>query len=156
MPLASSPSEWTVGGWVRVGSLSQNSAGIIEVGRDGGGWMLNIGNGAGGVGGKLSVLLGGVAWLDSGYAFPDTTSNRFVVARRSAGVIQCSVDGVVLPAMFTNVPAAPTAEVTLGAQETAAGAYQRHFSGTIDEPAIWDRALTADEVAMLYRVGMGR
>ncbi|MFH1726575.1 MAG: thrombospondin type 3 repeat-containing protein, partial [Elusimicrobiota bacterium] len=56
---------------------------------------------------------------------------------------------------FTGDPSTMNAYVLLGADSYAASAYpQRHLDGAIDEVAIYDRALTAEEIQRHYRNGL--
>jgi hypothetical protein len=53
-------------------------------------------------------------------------------------------------------PIAAPAPVPMGLFGIAAGYGDNYrFNGTIDEPAIWNRALSAAEIAELYRIGSG-
>ena len=51
----------------------------------------------------------------------------------------------------TTVLSSPTSDVAIGGWS----AFAAYFNGGIDEPAIWSRALTADERSELYNAGAG-
>lgn len=87
-------------------------------------------------------------------AAADPTGTHFVVGLRSGSNVRIYVDGVLGGSVGVGAPEG-TSDATMAIGRLA-GETAYDWNGTIDEPAIWDRALTADEIAWLYRMGMGR
>ena len=88
-------------------------------------------------------MVGGVNWVDSGYSFPATNEWHHVTMIRSNGVIQFYADGVRTLNTSTKVPSTPTA-FSIG---SVTG--QRFFRGSIDEVRIYNRVLSANDVALI-------
>ena len=140
---------WSMAAWVRPSILPQ-AGGSLAFGGAFGGAGFGIGNGAGGSGTHLEFLTSSVVWIDGVYVFSDTTSAHFVVLLRDGSTLRAYVDALQV-ATSASVPNVGNGSVDVG----LFGGSQM-FSGTIDEPAIWNRALTAAEIAEMYRIGMGR
>lgn len=138
---------WSITAWLCPSSLSQ--AGIaVELGSSAGfaenGFMLQVGNYPGFPGNKLGGLLGGVAWVDSGYAFDSSTQWHQVVMLREAGVLKFYVDGLQTPGTSTAEPTTPTSF------RIGSGAGNGYFQGAVDEVRVYNRALSAQEVQQLF------
>ena len=99
---------------------------------------------------RVDVLGNSDTW--SGYAL--TPGTHFVVATYDGSAIRGYVDGAVpagsIPVPSTRVVAPSSAPLVIGGVVGVA----RCFNGTIDEPAIWDRALSAQEIAEMYAAGI--
>jgi hypothetical protein len=95
-------------------------------------------------GDRLFGVLGGVAWIDSGYTFPAANAWYQVVRLRRNGDTKFYVNGVPTANSDPRTPHVPTA-FTLG---SATGI--RHFNGSINEVRIYKRALSDVEVRQLY------
>ncbi len=78
----------------------------------------------------------------------------FMVATRRSGTPYIYVNGAVVADTrgWGSDPLTPTTRTIIGAGDTS-GVYGALT--TIDEPAIWNRALTPAEIAELYRIGSG-
>jgi concanavalin A-like lectin/glucanase superfamily protein len=104
-------------------------------GDDAGGYGFGQGDGTGGPGNKLVGLFGTVAWIDSGYTFPEFGGRTYDVAMvRSGGTTSFYVDGVVQSGTSAATPNTPTAgKASIGSQETST----RTWKGLINETAIY-------------------
>ncbi|MBU2346585.1 MAG: LamG domain-containing protein [Gammaproteobacteria bacterium] len=94
--------------------------------------------------GTAWVMLGDVGTLPTG-------ARAFVVFSFDGTLTKCHVNA-------TGIYSAAGGQTLLAGTATW-GAYEgavSSFLGLLDDPAIWDRALTPDEIATLYRIGMGR
>lgn len=139
--------DWTFGAWMRPNVL--NSLGMaFLVGSPSVGVEFGIGNGAGGAGAKLQIGIVNKAWVNGLYTFPDTATWHLVLLTRDTATIRAYVDGAEV-ATSAVVPYAATGAVSVGSH--AGIAYP--FLGGIDEPAIWNRALTPAEIVRLYELG---
>ncbi|MDB6057225.1 MAG: hypothetical protein JWO95_1069 [Verrucomicrobiales bacterium] len=140
---------WTMCGWISPSSLSQSGM-AIAVGHDDGitgdGYQLGISDGTSLPGGKLYGIFGGVATLDSGYVFSSANQWHHAVMLRDKGVTKFYLDGTQVGPTSTVVPLTPTA-FSIGS-----GAGIRFFQGGIDDVRVYNRALTSNEVAILYGV----
>jgi len=86
-------------------------------------------------------------------AGPILNGTHHLVGTYDGATMRLYVDGASVGTPAASSRVLPAVVVTrAGLNEGATGS----LSGTIDELAIWNRALTAAEVAALYRVGMGR
>lgn len=144
---------WTLMAWMNLGSLHQFGMAVSN-GFDNGGSGDGYAFGVGSVGavdwlsGDLQGLLGGVAWLNTGYTFSATNQWYHVVMLNDAGTTKFYVNGVQTPNTSTsgiNVPSA----FTIGAQPLAG----RFFNGLVDEVAIFGRALNSAEIAQIVAAG---
>jgi hypothetical protein len=96
-----------------------------------------------------------------GSDFPgvNSTSNvldddwHFVAAAVGGGMMKLYVDGVLEDSdAYSGTPAGNTRPVNIGAA-WGGGTFQRFFRGLIDEVEIYDRVLSADEIADLFNAG---
>jgi hypothetical protein len=99
--------------------------------------------------GQLFGIFGGIAWIDSGFAFPSTNQWYQAVMLRRSGVTSFYVNGVSTPDSTTTSPSTPTS-FRIGSQNGV-----RFFNGAIDDVRIYNRALPTNEVAELYSVESG-
>ena len=84
--------------------------------------------------------------------FTDTTSRHFIVITKDGPSRFAYLDGVDVTANGADQTMDASTTFALGKEN---GYSSDFFPGTFDEPAIWDRALTADEIAMLNAIGRG-
>lgn len=146
---------FTMSAWVKVGSLNQNSVMFVNNGWDnritnGFGYGMGIGNGAGGSGGKLTGVLSGIVWIDSGYSFPDTTSWHHVIMTRDTTTTSFYVDGVPQSGSSALVPQTPATVTSLAAQYDNVSAYGGFFLGELEDVRIYNRTLTQAEITSLF------
>lgn len=95
-------------------------------------------------GNKLFGVLGGVEWVDSGYAFGSSNVWYHIVMLRRDGNTKFFVNGTQTANTSSKTPIAPTA-FTVG---SASGI--RFFNGMISDIRIYNRALSDSEVDQLY------
>lgn len=130
--------------WVKLAALTSQQTMFLFVGNDAGGYGVGISDGGGGSGLKLVTLLGGIAWLDSGYTFADTNFHH-VVATRESGTWKWYVDGVQTANTSVTAPLSPNNQATI-----ASGGGLRYFDGTIDEAAVYNAPLTSSQALAHY------
>ena len=138
---------WSMEAWINPANLNQLGLAVSNAydnGVTGNGYTFGVGNGAGGAGNKLQGLLSGVAWLDSGYTFPNANQWYHVVMLRTSGVTKFYVNGIQTPNTFATTPTTPT-QFRVGSQTGI-----RFFNGTIDEVKIYNKALSASEISAHY------
>jgi hypothetical protein len=75
---------------------------------------------------------------------------QHVVGVQRAGVTFLYKNGVEYNIATNKTPIAPASRVGIGALNNSLGNY---FSGNVDEVRLYNRALTADEIKQLYRMG---
>ncbi len=89
--------------------------------------------------------------MQSGVISDLVDKKRFIVVTRSGSSLEMFVDGVSVDT--GTMPAiTPTEPLVIGADSNLDSI--RFFHGYIDEVAIFDRALTAPEIAEAYEVGL--
>lgn len=140
---------WTLAAWVKPtapGSIRT----IIEngyTGNSGYSLLLDASN-------KLWGLRNGASYELVPHTGPalSTTVPSFAVLLRRAGTSYIYLNGVLSVTGGTNTPTTPAGATEIGVSLSTSFA----FDGTLDEPAIWGRALTPAEIRYLYDVGMGR
>ena len=141
---------WTITAWIKPASLNQLGIAVALGYNDtvnGDGHSLGLSSGTGAVtGNQLFGLFGGVAWVNSGFAFASTNQWYQVVMLRSSGVTTFHVNGDVTPNSTATSPSAPTS-FRIGSEN---GLW--YFNGAIDDVRIYNRALSSNEVAQLYAI----
>ncbi len=105
------------------------------------GFGILIGNGSCGMGGRISILLGGILCnaLSASYVPPANTWVH-LVATRDAGTWKLYVNGALAITGVTQTPNIPTGWTYIGTT----------FPGSIDEVRFYNRALSASEIASQY------
>jgi hypothetical protein len=78
------------------------------------------------------------------------------VVDRSAGYAYLYRDGVLRGSTAVTANLSTTAPLGIGSWTNAPADYNEEFNGSIDEVAIWSRALSAAEILQLYRRGTNR
>lgn len=147
---------WTMEAWINPANLPQ--LGMVmsngfDNGTSGDGYAFGIANGCTspapcGTGNRLQGLLSGVAFMDGGFTFPSTNQWYHVVMLRESGTVKFFVNGVQTPGTSTITPAVPT-QFRIGSQNGI-----RFFSGLIDEPAVYNRALSPSEIQSIVDAGV--
>jgi hypothetical protein len=154
--LLTATDNWTMDAWINPATVPQVGT-VMTNGYDDGiaradGYALGIGDGGGNSGNKLVGLFGGVAFIDSGYTFPavDPANPHWyhVAMVRSSGTTSFYVNGVQTPITFNGSPRVPT-EFRIGAEHGT-----RFFNGLVDEVQLFNRALSASEIAAIYQTGV--
>ena len=142
---------WSMEAWINPANLNQLGIAVsngYDNGATGDGYSFGVGNGAAAAGNKLTGLFSGVAWLDSGYTFPNANQWYHVVMLRASGVTKFYVSGIQTPNTFTTAPKTST-QFRIGSQTSI-----RYFKGLIDEVRIYNRALSAAEIQKHYAEGL--
>jgi hypothetical protein len=136
---------WTLEAWVNPANLSQPGFFMTNGFDDG-----NTGNGYafGMSGGKLIGVMGGVTIIDSGYAFPAANQWYHVTMLRDNGTTKFYVNGVQTPNTSSTAPTTPS-EFRIGSEHGI-----RFFQGRIDEPTIYTRPLSGNEIQSIFNVGV--
>jgi hypothetical protein len=157
MPSGNNPSlnvtgSFTLGFWIK--TTQGTDAGCIGFGDNlnssNGGILAALGNGIEGTNGKLTVMVGNQWYAGNGLL--NTNSWRFVCIRYNNGELKFIVDDVV-DSTFSNVapPTSFSGLRALGARNDGSFGY---FDGQIDDIAIWNRALSQQEITQLYNQGI--
>lgn len=143
---------FSVEAWVR-GGPQTNDAGIITKGTGAGGEQFNLDTGAPGRGFRFFVRdLANAVHLCNSTNAPDNQWHHVVgVCDLPNGYVALYVDGVLAStnAITGGIRSTP-APVTIGGRQSGTGAYDLNFVGTVDEVAIYGRALTAEQIALHY------
>ncbi|MEI6462258.1 MAG: DUF2341 domain-containing protein [bacterium] len=135
---------YSMSAWIYTATLPQTSPMIIYNGNDSGGYGFGIGNGGGGSGSNLVGLLGAIVWIDSGYTLSSSTW-YYVAMVREAGITKFYVNGTQTSGTSASTPYAPNNAFEVGHEPSYAG---RYFNGTIDEPKVYDYALTQAQISV--------
>jgi len=144
---------WTLAVWIKPAVTVQHAMVVclgFDDGNKGDGIELGLSDWPYYPGDHLYGLLGGVKWVDSGYAFPMADMWYHVVMLRRDGVLRFYVNGVQTPNTETLNPLKPTA-FTIGS-----GTGARFFNGVINDVRIYKRALSDAEVQQLYNYEKAR
>jgi len=147
---------WTLSAWINPATLPQASI-AVQNGTDNGGasgnngYGFGIADGSGASGSKLQGLLSGVAWVDSGYTFPSTSTWYHIVMVRTSGTINFYVNGTVTSGSNNTAPATPTTLSQVGSQVGI-----RFFNGAVDEVIMENVAWTPQQVQKYYTYTKGR
>jgi hypothetical protein len=146
---------FTVEAWVK-GPPQTNDAGIVTKGTGGGGEQFNIDCGAAGHGFRFFVRdTAGVVYLCASTVTPDNNWHHVVgVCDIPGGSVSLYVDGTLASSVpMTTALLASSRPVSIGGRQSGGGAYDLGFIGTVDEVAIYDRALGADVIQTHYAIG---
>jgi parallel beta-helix repeat protein len=148
--VASTARNFTVGAWVYANTVNASGENhIVYSGRSGGGeYYLANRNGNF----EFAVYLSGSGWLRIGVT-ADIGVWRYVTGVRRGTAIEIWVDG-----MLRNSMTIPDSDLVTGAAvHSSIGSYNRgqygFWDGLIDEASIFNRALSADEIASIYNAG---
>jgi hypothetical protein len=138
----------TITGWVYWRGTSANTILFYNGNTGSSGWGVLVNNGSCAAGNKITVLNGGVSCdrVSSTTILP-TNSWTHIVLTRDSTTWRLYVDGV-QKHTGTGNPNTPTAASNIGASHSGSSV----FNGLIDEVRIYNRALSAAEVARLYRL----
>jgi DNA-directed RNA polymerase subunit RPC12/RpoP len=135
--------------WINPASIDQDSMAVCmgyDDGRIGNGFEFGI-SGGDRHGSQLYGILGGVVWIDSGYAFPQPNAWYYIVMLRTGGVTKFYVNGIQTANTESRTPSVPKA-FTIG---SATGI--RFFNGMIDDVRIYNRAISGYEIREDYEAG---
>lgn len=162
-PTGATATNVTIEAWVDIPSLPTRGA-VVKVGisdEDEG-----VGNGNGyavGFGDRFEVatnqvtgLFEGRRWIHNGGAVPSAGVHHLAMSIDGAGTARIYLDGALLGAYSGSVPYAPGAGVHVGgywAGTNSSAPISRHFTGGIDEVAIYDKVLSASRILAHYRAG---
>lgn len=138
---------FTIEAWVK-GPLQSGDVGIITKGTGAGGEQFNLDTGNGGAFRFFVREAGGGAKLASSNVKPDGAWHHLVaVVDASSSAINFYVDGtdVADASLGTGILASSHA-ISIGARQSGSGAYDLQFNGVIDEVAIYNTALTWNQV----------
>ena len=137
--------------WVNWDGLTGSEMGVFAK-RDGWGeglvhWYLegNPDNGSHNFGG-----FGSYPWF--GDNIPPIGEWRHIVVTFDGTTAEMYIDGASVGAQGFAFTGAPDAMIVIGCVDGDGG---NPYNGAIDEPALWDRVLTVDEVAQIYNEGAG-
>jgi hypothetical protein len=156
-PPTTATDNWTMEAWINPGNLSQ--LGMVmsngfDDGTSGNGYAFGIANGCNGnssscvPGNRLQGLFSGVAFFDGGFTFPSANQWYHVAMVRDSGTVKFYVNGVQTTGTSTAIPNTPT-EFRIGSQHGI-----RFFNGRVDEPSIYNRVLTGNEIQSIFDAGI--
>ena len=81
--------------------------------------------------------------------------NHFVAGTKNGADLHLYIDGVDVTGVVTNATCGnPIFDLTIGS-DIPVGTPNNFYTGILDEPAIWNRALSPAEIAMLNAIGRG-
>jgi Concanavalin A-like lectin/glucanases superfamily len=146
-------------GWVYLSSASMS--GIIfsdasnnNVGSPGSGVAVAVGSVSGtpGNGNYLNVLIGAVAWQQTGSTIG--TGWHFIAVTRDGTTMRAYIDGVQTGTLTnsTAVPLTPTGGVWMGQSSTGSNLFS-YFGGRLSQWAMYNTALTGAQITTLYGGG---
>ncbi|HYE04334.1 MAG TPA: LamG domain-containing protein [Planctomycetota bacterium] len=151
-PIRRRINSWTISAWIHPQALPQAEGVILNIGDENTGVALVVGGPGGGS--NLHCLKNMVAWEDSTYVFPATNAwYHVVLVSEPDSDSLIYVDGVLIRAVNFGNPILPLDRVQIGYQDRGGGVGWRWFDGRVDDARIYDRAITADEVATLAAGG---
>ncbi|MEO7298419.1 MAG: LamG domain-containing protein [Verrucomicrobiota bacterium] len=132
---------WTLAAWVKPENFSGEAV-VVQVGFD----NANTGNGYG-IGFLNSTphsFFSGVGFYSSGQSLSNLNQWYHLAMVRDSSTTRFFINGIQTANIFSTTPNAPT-DFTIGSQNGV-----RYFDGSIDEVRIYNRALSASEVAQLH------
>jgi len=104
---------------------------------------------------KLSFWIGdGTDFVDAISGVLSATTWYHVVGTNDGTNSKIYINGALAGTAAQGNPAGPTGDLKIGLCSTQSQSY-RYWDGLIDEVAIWNDALTADEITALYNSGNG-
>jgi len=152
--------DFSVSLWVNIPDASEygcffhNGDPVVAGGDDG--WSFGVGNttfdNSGSQGNNLLILANGVAWKTAIGAIG--TGWHHIIVMRDSGTWKGYID-TVLGTTSIGAPSTPTVATMIGANNTD-GASSAYWNDKIDEVAIWDKVLSAQEITDLYNSGSGQ
>lgn len=144
---------WSISAWIKASSLSNGGNIAVYNGDDNGGFGFGINAGSGGSGNKLVGLFGSIAWLNTGFVWPDTTTYHHVVMTRDSSTTTLYFDAV-SKGTFANTPNGPAAKVSIGMEYNTSDVASNFFAGAVDEASFFPTtALSSSQVTILYNSG---
>ena len=139
----------TISLWIKPAATSQHSTPVClgyDDGNTGDGFALGMSADCYYPGNHFFTVFGGVAWLDTGYAFAQANAWYQLVMVRSSGTTRYYVNAIQTPNTSHDNPTTPTA-FTIGSSTGV-----RFFHGAIADVRIYARALATSEVKELYNL----
>lgn len=147
--------------WARPTSLNQRSQ-IVHNGREtgatGDGFAFGLGDGSSNIGSKLTTLLSGRAFLDTGYTFPRANVwYNIVMAIRSDKTIRWYVNGIQTPNTYTagGEPGTPTTRFTVGRVDPISSE-PLNFSGDVAIVQFYNIELSQEQILQNYQAQKSR
>lgn len=105
--------------------------------------------------GRLRYLFAGGKWVESDSTYLDGTPHHLVVTH-SGTTPKIYVDGQdVTTGTDTGAPSNTLGINMIGANKTANAAADTYFTGSVSDIYVWSKALTAAQVAEIYRLSSG-
>jgi hypothetical protein len=141
--------EITLSVWVNANEWEAYDT-LLQKGGSGGGEAYLIRH----TGGRVSVLYGfnDTTIVESGYIWSSTNSWHHLASTFNGTAALLYIDGVMVedfsPASPKTLDSRPSDPLYIGFRQN--GGANDYFNGTLDSVAIYDRALTADEIAALF------
>lgn len=140
--VSTATNNFTIMAWINPFELPQAGM-VVYNGESTQAIAFGIFGGAGIAGSNLFALYESVAWIDSGYTFPDAGKGYHITLQRDAGTTKFYVNGVRTLNTSSSTPLAPSAGFYIGARKAEAN---RFFNGLIDEVKYFNRVLTPSEI----------
>ncbi len=141
---------FTIEAWIKRGSATICSLDQVQ---GPGGVMLSYGFGGYGFGvfdsGELFLTEIGLTYVGSPLFVTDTNYHHVAVSK-SSGAVTFYLDGVAAPVANYNPTFQFVTEATIGA---VSADRRNNFLGRVDELSVYNRALTAAEIAAIYNAG---
>jgi hypothetical protein len=136
-------SAWTIAAWVKPDTFNQ--AGLaVYIGRDNGAVSDGAGFGVAGAATLYGFTPTAGGFFSSGASFPAVGEWAHVAMTRSGGVIAFYLNGARTPNTSSVAVANPT-DMTIGSQNGL-----RYFFGAVDDLRIYNRALSSNEIIVIY------
>ncbi len=136
----------TISAWVYLSSTSLKGA-FVKIGSGSlNGYGLGVGSGSWDTAGNnLIGLYEGVRWIDTGAGI-GTGLHYVAMVISASGVPSFYRDGNLVSGSFSGTnPVAPTSPTAVGGYNPD-GAHPRHFSGSVDQILVYNKALTSTEI----------
>lgn len=133
---------WTISVWAKPSSSSQ-LGGVVAIGNGAfDGFSIYQANGGGSAGNKIDGHLHGITWVPTGVDWTGTDFDH-VVMTRDTTTTRIYVNGIYRNSK-TETPGAPNDVFEIGKMSTS------YWGGSIDEVAVFNTALSADQIKELY------
>ncbi len=140
---------WTISCWAKSSIAPARNDIVIAVGTDGNGYAICFG-GSDTDNSLIYILLGGVAWVSTGFTFSANTWYH-IMAARVGSTMTMMVNGR-QTATAATTPITPTGTSSLIWQNNGASGANalRGLTGSLASADVWSRGLSASEMAQYY------